>query len=294
MNKQLSEKLAAYISQASASQRTLSSKLGVSSATLNLYLKGKYQGDIKLLEKKIKEFLERESSRNQVIKIARAETTILKHIQQSCKFAFDTQDIVLVIGGSGLGKTFALKDFAEKNEAVLFFDCDFSHSPKNILLDIAKKLKLNTEKRDFASLNSLVSKHLSEQDCLLIFDEAELLPYKSLETIRRLHDKSGVAVVLAGMPKLRANLRGAKGEFKQLYSRIGLMVEVGEKLTNEDLTKIILAQGIPESLVNFLVNHSKGSARRLSKILKGSFNLAKEGEDISEQLISNYSSLLME
>ncbi|MFB5082527.1 AAA family ATPase, partial [Raoultella sp. C349492] len=36
----------------------------------------------------------------------------------------------------------------------------------------------------------------------VLIDEAENLPYRALEVIRRIHDKAGVGIVLAGMPRL--------------------------------------------------------------------------------------------
>jgi DNA transposition AAA+ family ATPase len=43
---------------------------------------------------------------------------------------------------------------------------------------------------------------LRDSGRLLMVDEAENLPYRALETLRRIHDKSGIGLVLAGMPVL--------------------------------------------------------------------------------------------
>ncbi|EOF6267776.1 AAA family ATPase, partial [Salmonella enterica] len=61
---------------------------------------------------------------------------------------------------------------------------------------------------------------------VILVDEAELLPYRALEVLRRIHDRSGVALVLAGMPRLLVNLKGSRGEYAQLYSRVGMALDI--------------------------------------------------------------------
>jgi DNA transposition AAA+ family ATPase len=57
---------------------------------------------------------------------------------------------------------------------------------------------------------------------LNIIDEAEPLPYKSLELLRRIYDKAQVGILLVGMPRLIMNLKGEKRQYAQLYSRVGI------------------------------------------------------------------------
>ena len=45
---------------------------------------------------------------------------------------------------------------------------------------------------------------------LIIVDEAEHLPYTSLELLRRIYDKAEVGILLVGMPRLMKNLKGDK------------------------------------------------------------------------------------
>ena len=55
---------------------------------------------------------------------------------------------------------------------------------------------------------------------LLIVDEAENLPYRALEITRRIHDKTGVGVLLIGRSILLENLKGYNNQYDQLYSRV--------------------------------------------------------------------------
>lgn len=63
-------------------------------------------------------------------------------------------------------------------------------------------------------------RELRDSGRLLMVDEAELLLYRALEVLRRLHDKAGIGIVLAGMPRLLINLKGRRGEFAQLLPAV--------------------------------------------------------------------------
>lgn len=290
----IKNQLADFLKSSELSQSNIAKKLGISSATLSQYMQGKYAGAVKTLEKRIKEFLEREENRLKTATLSFVETKTSQKIKQSCQLAFDTQDLVLIIGASGIGKTVSLKDYAQKTENAIYLECDLSHTPKNMLLEIAEKMKIVLEKKDFHSITNAVVKHLSSSDSLLIFDEAELLPHKTLETIRRLHDKSEAAIVLAGMPNLKSNLRGKKGEHQQLFSRIGLVVDCGKTSSNEDLEKIITSNQELIPLKDDLITLAKNNARRLSKIVRGASRLLKSGEKLNSDILKSFSSLLME
>ncbi|MCZ5321870.1 hypothetical protein O5699_03965 [Escherichia coli] len=56
---------------------------------------------------------------------------------------------------------------------------------------------------------------------LLMVDEAELLPYRALEVLRRLHDKAGIGIVPGGYATPPSDLtsRDVAGEFAKLYSQ---------------------------------------------------------------------------
>ena len=117
-------------------------------------------------------------------------------------------------------------------------------------------------------------RRLKGSDRLLIVDEAEQLPYKSLELIRRLHDKAGIGILLVGMPKLLGNLTGIRGEYAQLYSRVGIGARL-EPLTEADVQNIIHRR-IPEAsdLWKVFYKETYGNTRRLFKLVIGALRIA--------------------
>ena len=73
---------------------------------------------------------------------------------------------------------------------------------------------------------------------MIIIDEAEHLPYKALELLRRIHDKAGVGVLLVGLPRLIHKIMEGRGEYQQLYSRIEVYTLL-HKLHPSDTKRIV-------------------------------------------------------
>ena len=137
-------------------------------------------------------------------------------------------------------------------------------------------------------------------------DEAELLPYRAVEVLRRIHDRSGVAIVLAGMPRLLINLKGSRGEFAQLYSRVGMALDLevhkgkseiddfnailASLLPTHDGRNVISAQGVAEAFLKY----SKGNYRRMFKLARGVVRASAIGnQGISVKLIETYAQMLI-
>lgn len=119
-------------------------------------------------------------------------------------------------------------------------------------------------------------RELRDSGRLLMVDEAELLPYRALEVLRRLHDKAGIGIVLAGMPRLLINLKGRRGEFAQLYSRVALALNLGDTLSQEDFNQIateLMPEAVEPEISEALYTRSLGNARRLFKLARGVYRI---------------------
>ena len=123
---------------------------------------------------------------------------------------------------------------------------------------------------------------------LIIIDEAEHLPYKSLELVRRIYDKANVGIVLVGMPKLFKNLKGEKGQYAQLYSRVGITALL-EPLTEEDTKSIISTiTSITENIYPVISKYTGGNTRVLTKLLVRAHRIAEINDtEINEDIIKN-------
>lgn len=288
------EALRQYIEQTKISQSKVAPLVGVSTATISQYLKGEYQGDVAGVDKKVAEMLERQADKAKDVKADFVETPTARDIFDVCAMAHTMSDINLIIGEAGLGKTVTLKQYAKTVDNVILVEVEPTFSPKVLLVELCNRLGIVPSRNNHDNVTNIVDK-LKGSDKLIIIDEAELLALKSLEIIRRIHDMAQIGVVLAGMPRLRANLRGKKGEYKQLYSRIGFVSDLSDRLPEEDIG-LLSASAIGTSAFNEkLYKASQGNARRLNKLLRGVNRLAQlNSRPIDEAMINKFTQMLID
>ncbi|EMX9638204.1 AAA family ATPase, partial [Salmonella enterica] len=268
------------------SQGQVARAIGRSSATMNQYLQGKYNGDIADMEERISNFIRRVREKQNALRIderfvstptARKGLEVLAYAHQEC-------EICVLYGAAGLGKTITLKEYARRDDAVIFIEADPGYTARTLLEELCGRLRLS-KNGNIHTLIDLCVEKLKGTGRLLIIDEAELLPYRALEVIRRLHDKAGIGVVMAGMPRLITNLKGKRGEFAQLYSRVALALDMGNSLDREDFDQIavdLMPEAEDQKIRNALYDQSKGNARRLFKLARGVYRTC----DISKKDVS--------
>lgn len=283
-----------YIEQTGISQSKIAPLVGVSTATISQYLKGEYKGDVVAVDKKVAEMLERQAEKAKDVKSDFVETATAKNIFEVCGMAHSMADINLVIGEAGLGKTVTLKQYAKQVDNVILVEVEPTYSPKVLLVELCNRLGIVPSRSNHDNVTNIVEK-LKGSDKLLIVDEAELLAYKSLEIIRRIHDMAKIGVVLAGMPRLRANLRGKKGEYKQLYSRIGFVGDLSDRLPEEDIGLLSQATIGTSDFNDKLYKACHGNARRLNKLLRGINRMAQINKrPINEAMINKMTQMLID
>ena len=104
-----------------------------------------------------------------------------------------------------------------------------------------------------------------------------------------------IGVVLAGMPRLRANLRGKKGEYKQLYSRIGFVGDLSDRLPEQDIGLLSQATIGTDVFNDKLYKACHGNARRLNKLLRGVNRLSKlNNRPIDDAMINKFTQMLID
>lgn len=290
-NQQLKE----FMQAQGLGQKQVANAFGVSVATVSQYLSGKYQGNCEELDRKVDEMLERQKAKVVEAKY-NAEfvpTLAAKRGMEVMRFAHVEGEINVIFGAAGLGKTQMLKEYARKNSSAILIEVDPSCTPKVLLRKIAEAVGATARGVNNELLDSIVSK-LKGSERLLMVDEAELLSTRSLEFIRRIHDLTGVGVVLAGMPRLLVNLKGKNNELAQLYSRVGFACDLGNALPDDDLALLAeSALGTDEFNVP-LIKACKGNARRLSKLMRGVVRSSEiNNVPISAELVERYAGMLI-
>lgn len=286
--------LSEHIENTGLSQAKAAAQLGYSATAVSQYLKGIYKGDVSGIDKAVNELTARWRSKQKDVTTDFVPTPTAKCILEICGIAHDMSDIYLVIGEAGLGKTMALKEYAKSKSNVTMMEVDPTFTAKVMLQELCALLGITAAKNSHAMMTAVIDK-LKGSDRLLIVDEAELLSYKPLEILRRIHDKTGCAIVLAGMPKLRANLRGARGEYKQLFSRVGLALDIKTRLPAADINMFCEAALDTDVFNERLYEVSKGNARRLNKLLRGVRRIAViNNTDVNEEIIERFAEMLID
>ncbi len=286
--------LKAYMKEHGLSQRQVSAQLDVSPSVINQYLKGAYPGDIKNLESGIRALLKR--AEEKVLDRHTFEyvpTPKSKRALDVIRYAHLENDISLITGAAGLGKTQTLKEYVRTEKNVIFIETEPTYTAKVLLREICLRLNLS-EKGSLHDMSQAIIERLKDTGRLIIIDEAEYLPYRALETLRRIHDKAGVGLVLAGLPRLLMNMRGRNSEHAQLYSRVGFHYSMGDRLEAADIHALAEATLNTDEFNDLLFEKCGANARRLNKLLRGAIRTSELNKrSVDKNIIIQFSEMLV-
>ncbi|EBP4101955.1 AAA family ATPase [Salmonella enterica subsp. enterica serovar Give] len=268
------------------SQAQVARAIGRSGAVVNQFLQGKYTGDISDIQGRITSFInrEQEKEKNRRIQAHFVTTDMAAKGLEVLAYAHQECEICVLYGAAGLGKTMLLGEYAARNKDALFIEADPGYTARTLLEELCRLLGVKVRGNIHELIDACV-RELRGSGRLLMVDEAELLPYRALEVLRRLHDKAGIGIVLAGMPRLLINLKGRRGEFAQLYSRVALALNLGDALSRDDFNQIavdMMPEASEADIGDALYTRSLGNARRLFKLARGVYRIC----DISQVPVS--------
>lgn len=157
---------------------------------------------------------------------------------------------------------------------MILIEADLGYTAKVLFSELHRRLGMDGRGHLNSLLNDCVER-LKGSDRLIIVDEAEHLPYRALELLRRIYDKAGIGILLVGMPRLISNLQGKKGDFAQLHSRVGYAMRL-DPLKEQDVQGLVHAI-LPNSNGLYKTYHeiSGGNTRILSKLIMRSIRVAE-------------------
>jgi DNA transposition AAA+ family ATPase len=289
------QKLRDFLERKDISINKVAKQIGYSAAVISTYLQGKYPGDIEKLEWAVASFLMRQEEIEAMPKelIPFCQITNADIVFQIARTCHLEQEIGVLVGEAGTGKTKAAKEYSKQNPDVIFIEADLSFTTKVFFRELHKKLGMDGNGGIYDLFTDCVEK-LTDSNRLIIIDEAENLPYRALDMVRRLYDKANIGILLIGLPRLIANLRGKRGEFKQLYSRVGIVMALDE--FSESDTKLIVQTIFPNTNGLYKTFHelAKGNGRKLEKLILRTSRAARSGRrDITEKLVKNAAEVLL-
>lgn len=271
----------------------VSTATGIAKSTISMWLNNTYSGNVDKINDKIHNFIQREKERSTSEELPIVDISIIKYISEIGRLCHTKGKIGVCAGRAGLGKTVAVKEYTKIFLDSILIESDSGYTAKSLLLEIHKRLGLSGKGCAYELMNEVVNK-LNNSGRLLIIDEAENLPYRALEITRRIHDKTGVGVLLVGRNVLFENLRGYNNQYDQLYSRVKYH-KLLDRLLIQDIVKILEVSGQDPKLAETYLLYSDGNTRKLEHLISHSISVAKfNGKaEVDSAVIKQTSKLLM-
>lgn len=220
----LSEKLKMYKEHINKPWSAVAKNVGYSEAVINQCLYGKYTGDVKKVENKLDEILANIEAEKEVASLANkvtyVETSISAAVYKSIRLCHMQGGFAIECGEAGIGKTMACRKYSEDHPNTAFY---LSINPcmsgiTYLLKELCNLLNLPQGSRYDMWLN--VAYKLSGERKVLILDEAQHLPIKTLDSLRAFFDTySEIGICLVGNNELISKIRNSKTAVAQIKNR---------------------------------------------------------------------------
>lgn len=275
------------------SMANIATATGLAKSTISMWLSNNYNGNNDKIMDVINNFIEREKERCINDELPIVDISVIKYISEIARLCHTKGKIGVCVGRAGLGKTVAVKEYTKTALDSILIESDSGYTAKSLLKEIHRRLALSGKGSVYDLMGEVVNK-LNQSGRLLIIDEAENLPYRALEITRRIHDKTGVGVLLVGRNILFENLRGFNNQYDQLYSRVKYH-KLLDRLLIQDVIKILETSGQDPKLAETYLQYSDGNTRRLEHLITHSISIARfNGKaSVDNAVIKQTSKLLM-
>ncbi|MDR2024050.1 MAG: AAA family ATPase [Hungatella sp.] len=298
----------AYITKTGTSIAALAKAVNYSRPTLSRYLSGKYDSDATELESRLAEYLQ-ENTGEMINFPSLQEKTVAqrpkffesrdaKAILGVCQSCQDYIGLGIVVGRSGYGKTYTLKQYA-KLPRVAYIECDDTMSLRDLVEAIEKALGLPSGYGTiWKRVNNIRDYCNTNKGYLIIIDEADKLvskyTQKKMEILRAIYDQADVGIVIAGEPKLEAQI---KSYLVRMANRVDFYVSL-KGLSGTEVEAFLSEFDIEEKALSELkaraCNLQTGCFRLLDRTLNNVSRIVSgSGETITLKTIEQASGMMM-
>jgi DNA transposition AAA+ family ATPase len=293
---QAREILKRYRANSALPIRTIAAGIDVGRTTLSQFLTESYRGNNEEIADKLLQYFERVEESQQAAAVIGefVETATWRRINEVARVCHAEGDIGLVTGEAGIGKTFAVKEYVKRNHGVILIEADATYTVRHLFQELANAMGIQSKGDTHFYLEEVIRK-LKNSKRLIIVDESEHLNVKSLDVIRRINDRAGVGILLVGLPAFLHYLRGRKGDYTYLFSRIGVFSEVKTlgRSEMEQIIKLNLGE-IDAAAMKVIQNTVLGNGRRLMKLIRRADRIARINElPITAKVVEEAAKLLV-
>lgn len=309
MAKELAEQVSERLVALSMSKAQLAVTMGCSRPMLSQYLNGKYQSDASDLEDSLSDWLKKTAQINPNCaneddakvneKVECFESDDYVNVLGICSACQEHQALGIVVGKSGFGKSYTLKQYA-KIQRVIYIECNETMSCRDLIRRIETQINLpkiygsNDERLeriiDFFNINS---------GYLLIIDEADKLinkyTIKKIELLRNIADGARVGMVIAGEPALESYIKGYDVRFA---NRMDFYFKL-HGLTNKEIVKYLDQFDVDAVAIEILTSRANNSTNGCFRLFDRTINNVlrvlrnKNTDHITTKIIDEASSMMM-
>ena len=279
MNEQLTEnnthddivnKVKQYISEKNISQANFAKKVGIGESTFSRWLGGTLDNTTNQ-DSVINSFITKEEGRRKVLTanhMKYTETAVSKRIAGVLEYSSITRCIGIIYGDAGVGKTTTIKEWSKnrKDTVVIKANKAIASRNKGLLKTIAVSLRTQAWGQ-FEDMYYSITEKLTNEDKIIIIDEAQHLSLSNIELLRDIYDDTETAIVLVGNEKLYSKIVADKSkDYAQIYSRIGAKEHVlTDDTTFEDVKNI--CSDLNDEGIKFLHSIAKGAGGLRSAVI---------------------------
>ena len=265
---ELISELEQFLEEKGCTQAAVGRGIGLSGSALSQWRQGKYPGDVKTLESAVTGFLQRDRDRRKTpkVKMPFAMTSAARKVFEVATIAHLDGDIVVAVGDAGTGKTESVKEYAARNTGVILVEADLGYTAKDVFKELHKKCGFDGTGSINKMKEDLIEK-LKDSGRLIIVDEAEHLPVRALDLLRRLNDKAEVGILFCGLKAFLENLRAKQTDYAYLYTRIAMKTVLGHLHESEIETLVGPVLPNVKEYARELHQACGGNCRVLSKLV---------------------------
>lgn len=262
-----------WLAERGQSRSWLGKKARISSSTISQVLNGKYPASPTSHLDQMLAVLQVETERLGDGTPGYVEGSVHKLASVVCDRTRRHANFGVLCGHVGVGKTRSLKEYRSRKPQTLLIEANPAMTAGSLLVHLLDQLGAAVPPGLDRKFDEVV-KAMVGTNHLLLVDEAENLSGTALHYLRRIRDKAGVGVVLAGTEKLLALLKPEHGQFDQIRSRVSMWPETIKSISRDDMDdmarealKADFGTEIPDEVLDALWDYCSGSARVLMESL---------------------------
>ena len=279
-NTELQQQLKDYI-ESLGSQSKAAKKLGWSPAYLSTYLSGSFKGDLDKFESSLKEAFSNKSAAEQLESAEISEiyrpTSISEEVLKTIRICHLKGGLAIECGDAGIGKTMACRKYAEAYPTSTIY---VTVNPCLVTLSAFLKLLCRTQKIQTSGRKDEMWFRLAEsfsgERKVLIIDEAQHLPIKTIEAIRAFFDSNPLlGICLVGNIETVTNTGKSKEAFAQIRNRTKLTeIRHTTSIRVKDITMLFPDIAADEKAVELML-----SIARSEQGIRGAVNVFSNAVD---------------